>query len=275
MQFKKIHIIVSKTDPAGLNISEHLKNNFNFKETEKTFDSNSIYSNGEMNLVFIEKRQVFADYVNELDADLFVFASKHSSESKKPTLSVHPIGNFSSAELGGKEKTLISTSALVMKNFFLNLLKKAKEKSLNWSILLEQTHHGPFLSKPAVYIEIGSSEEQWKNQIAGEILAETIMHSFSQFNSGFKTALGVGGTHYCPEFSKIEQRTGIALSHILSKYYVDSVDLSLFRQMIENTLEKIDFVLFDWKGINAKPRDKIISFCKELSLEYKRTRDFL
>ena len=47
------------------------------------------------------------------------------------------------------------------------------------------------------------------------------------------------------------------------------------RKLALNTLEKIDFVLFDWKGINAEPRDKLISFCEELSLEYKRTRDFL
>jgi len=140
---------------------------------------------------------------------------------------------------------------------------------------MEQTHHGPFLSKPCVYIEIGSSEEQWQNQSAGEILAETIMNSFSNFNSGFKTAIGIGGTHYCPEFSKIEERTELALSHILSKYYVDEIDLNLFRQMIEKTFEPVFLVLIDWKGLIAEQRNKIISFCEELNLDWKKTRDFL
>jgi len=275
MQFKKISIIVSKTDPAGLNIADKLISNFNFTETKKKFDSNSIYSNKNIDLVFINKKQVFADYLNELETDLFVFASKHSSESKKPTLSVHSIGNFSKAELGGKEKTLVSTSSLVIKNFFLNLLKESKTKNFVWPVLLEQTHHGPFLSKPCVFIEIGSSEIQWNNYEAGAIIASAILNSFSSFNSVFKTALGVGGTHYCPEFSKIEERTSIALSFILSKYYIDAIDSSLFKQMIEKTSEKIDFVLFDWKGTNSKQRKKIISFCEELNLEWKKSRDFL
>ncbi|MBU2476087.1 D-aminoacyl-tRNA deacylase, partial [Candidatus Micrarchaeota archaeon] len=125
------------------------------------------------------------------------------------------------------------------------------------------------------FIEIGSSEEQWSDEKAGKILAQTIMNSFENFNPNFKTALGIGGTHYCPEFSKIEERTEIALSHILSKYYIDAVDLSLFKQMIEKTSEKTDLVLLDWKGLISEQRKKIISFCKELNLEYRRTRDFL
>jgi len=279
MQFKKISVIVSKTDPAGINIAGHLIKKFNFKETEKSFDLNSVYSfsneKNSFDLVFINQKQVFADYLNELETDLIVFASKHSSETKKPCLSVHSIGNFSKAELGGKDKTLVKTSSLVLKNFYLNLVKKVKEKKFDFPVLMEQTHHGPFLSKPCVYIEIGSSEEQWQNQSAGKILAETIMNSFSNFNSGFKTAIGIGGTHYCPEFSKIEERTELALSHILSKYYVDEIDLNLFRQMIEKTFEPVFLVLIDWKGLIAEQRNKIISFCEELNLDWKKTRDFL
>jgi len=279
MQFKKISVVVSKTDLAGINIASCLIKKFNFRETEKQFDSNSVYSfSSEKNyfdLVFINEKQVFADYLNELETDLIVFASKHSSETKKPCLSVHPIGNFSKAELGGKDKSLVPTSSLVMKNFYLNLLKEVKERNFDFPVLLEQTHHGPFLSKPCVYIEIGSSEEEWQNPVAGEIIASVIMNSFENFNSNFKTAVGIGGTHYCPEFSKIEERTEIALSHILSKYYVDEVDLSLFKQMIEKTAEPVSLALIDWKGLVSEQRNKIISFCEELNLDWKKTRDFL
>ncbi len=278
MAFKKISIVVSKTDPAGLNIAEHLIKKFDFKQTEKQFNFNSVYFFSSektlFELVFINQKQVFADYLNELDSDLIVFASKHSSKTKKPCLTVHSTGNFSKAELGGKTRTLSLASSFVMKNFYLNLLKKAKKRNF-FPVFLEQTHHGPFLLKPSVFIEIGSSEEEWQNQIAGEILAETIINSFEKFNSNFSTAVGVGGTHYCPEFSKIEERTQIALSHILSKYYVDEVDLRLFRQMLEKTFEKVDLVLIDWKGLTSRQRNKIISFCKELSLDWKKTRDFL
>ncbi|MFH1663228.1 MAG: D-aminoacyl-tRNA deacylase [archaeon] len=279
MQFKKISIIVSKTDSAGMNIAGHLIKEFNFAETGKQFDSNSVYScsfNGtELELIFINQKQVFADYLDEIKTDLLVFASKHSSSSEQPALSVHPIGNFSSAGLGGKEKTLVKTSSLVLKNFFLNLLKEKTSRNFSWPVLMEQTHHGPFLSKPAVFIEIGSSELEWNNSVAGKIVSSAIINSFSNFNSNFKTALGVGGTHYCPEFSKIMERTEIAVSHILSKYFVEEADFSLFKQMLSTTIEKTDLVLFDWKGLNSEQRKKIISFCVELKLEYKKTRDFL
>jgi D-aminoacyl-tRNA deacylase len=275
MQFNKISVVVSKTDSAGLNIARKLIEKFNFKETQREFDSNPVYSNKRIDLIFISRKQVFADYLNELNYDLFVFASKHSSKSGIKTFSVHSIGNFSKAELGGKEKTLVPTSSLVQKNFFLNLLKQTKEKNCLWPVLLEQTHHGPFLSKTAVFIEIGSSEQEWKNQIAGEIVASSLMDSFSDFNPNFMTALGVGGTHYCPAFSKVMEKTEIALSFILSKYYVDLIDFSLFEQMVKKTSEKIDFVLFDWKGLKSEQRQKIISFCKELNLDWKKTSDFL
>lgn len=289
MQFNKISIIVSKTDLAGLNISNHLIEKFNFEETGKKFDGNPVYSFSDkkkefshasnkkkkIDLIFINERQVFADYLNELEADLFVFASKHSSETRKPCLTVHSIGNFSKAELGGKDSTLVPTSSLVIKNFYLNLVKETKERNFSFPVLLEQTHHGPFLSKPCVFIEIGSSEEEWQNQTAGGIIASVIMNSFSSFNSSFKTVLGIGGTHYCPEFSKIEERTEMALSFILSKYYVDLIDFSLFKQMTEKTCEKIDLILFDWKGLKSEQRKKIISFCEKLNLHWKKSRDFL
>ena len=279
MHFNKISIVVSKTDLAGINISSHLIKDFNFKKTEKQFDSNPVYSfsnqKNEFDLIFIKEKQVFADYLDKLETDLIIFASKHSSETKKPCLTVHSIGNFSSAQLGGKPKTLVKTSSLVMKNFYLNLLNETKQKNFSFPVFLEQTHHGPFLSKPCVYIEVGSSETEWQNQTAGEMISSVIMNSFSNFNSIFKTAIGVGGTHYCPEFSKIEERTNIALSHILSKYYVDKTDFDLFSQMIEKTSEPVSLALIDWKGLVSEQRNKIISFCEKLNLEWKKTRDFL
>ncbi len=279
MNFNKISIIVSKTDLAGLNIYSNLIECFDFKKTEKQFNSNSIYSFSNekqiFDLILINEKQVTADFLDELETDLFIFASKHSSESGQKTFSVHPIGNFSKADLGGKEKTLVSVSSLVMKNFFLNLLEQTKKENFDWPVLMEQTHHGPFLSKPAVFIEIGSNETEWKNKQAGKIIAFSIMDSFFNFNSNFKTAIGVGGTHYCPSFSKVMARTDIAVSHILSKYYVNEVDFVLFEQMIKQTSEKVDFVLFDWKGLVSEQKQKIISFCEKAEIEWKKSRDFL
>src|SRR5207247_9289686 len=40
-------------------------------------------------------------------ADLVVYLSKHRSESGRPSLTVHPIGNPGAAEFGGQPRTLV------------------------------------------------------------------------------------------------------------------------------------------------------------------------
>lgn len=268
-------IIVSRTDPAGMNVSDFLIHDFDFGKTERQFHSLPIYSNGKIDLVFIKEIQVHADYVNELPSPLFIFASKHKSDSGKPCFTVHPIGNFSKAEVGGKDNTLIPTSAVFNKLLFLSLFNEAGNSRLPWDVVMEVSHHGPFLEKPAVFIEIGSSEKQWTEKEAARVLAYAIMKATKLKAKEYKVAIGAGGTHYCPEFTKVQLKTDIALSHIVSKYAVDSLKETTFKQMTEKTVEKVDLMLLDWKGLSSEQRQKMIAFCERGGIEYKKTRDFL
>jgi len=251
-------VIVSKDDEAGKNIASFLEG----KLPDNMF------------LHFIEGNQCFANEVDQVEADFFIFASLHRSESAKPTLTVHSIGNWGKAEMGGKDNTLVKASAALNKILITTLEKEAKKQGIDWPVVAEADHHGPHLTKPTVFIEIGSSEKEWQNKEAGNVVASAILNCI-QIRTKYRIAIGLGGTHYCPAFSKILLRTEVALGHIAPKYVLDSLELDLFKQMIEKTVEPVEFALIDWKGTNAKQRNKIISYCNVIKLNHKRVKDFL
>ena len=75
------------------------------------------------------------------------------------------------------------------------------------------------------------------------------MNALDNQNHDYKTAIGIGGPHYCNNFNKILLRTDTAISHIRPKYLLEKLDEELIKQSVQKTVEKVDFVLLDWKGL--------------------------
>jgi D-aminoacyl-tRNA deacylase len=190
-------------------------------------------------------------------------------------LTCHAIGNWGKAELGGKDATLVLSSAFLLRNYLLELEKQKLQKNLDFEVTLECTHHGPFLSKPTVFIELGSSEEQWSNAIAAQAVAETIAKATSlDCNSAVIPAIGVGGTHYCSEFSKLVLRKPFAFSHICPEYALQNFNEALLQQAVACSLEKPQLVVIDWKGL-GKQKEKILSLFSNQSLPIERVQNLL
>ncbi|MFH1696761.1 MAG: D-aminoacyl-tRNA deacylase [Candidatus Diapherotrites archaeon] len=275
-------IIVSGTDLAGLNIAQRLVEGYGFAAGEKEFLGKKIYKSAEnknLQLVFIDEEQIFADSLNELETDFYIFASKHRSESGKPTLTAHGIGNWGGDNsFGGKQKTLVPTSAIMLKNYLLGLQgQKEKNKSAlaKYDVMLEVTHHGPFLEKPAVFIELGSSEGQWKDETAAKAIADVIMHNtFVEPSDEQKIAIGIGGGHYAQEFSKLVLRTNYALSHIVPEYALQSFDAEMLNKAIEAGTEKVQEIVVDWKGL-GKEKARINEILDGQDLPVMRVRKLL
>src|SRR3989344_3383733 len=99
---EKIAIIASSRDLAGVNIRNSLIGLFDFEKLDENID-------------------------NRIDADIFVFASKHRSKENTKSFAVHPIGNWGKAELGGQDGKLCNSSAVLMKNLFVALNENAKD----------------------------------------------------------------------------------------------------------------------------------------------------
>ena len=225
--------------------------------------------------------------------DFIVFASRHQSEKKEKTLSIHAPGNWRrafsrdslttktsegarEADFGGEPKKISKTSALFQKQLFEKLNENAEEYNLKeYSVTLECTHHGPLINKPCVFIEIGATETEWNDRRAGFIVAKTIKDVLETFkeNPYNEIAFGIGGPHYCPNFNKIQLKSNVALSHIIPQYALP-LDEEMLKEALNKTEEEIDFAVLDWRGLgNAEQRKQVTDLLDKFYVSYKKTSD--
>ncbi len=261
MAYKKFLIVASKQDKAGINITTQLSQfgDFNFYLVER-----DILHHENLNMEKISQY------------DFIVFASKHESKSKEKTLSVHAPGNWRLAEYGGEKRVASKTSSQFMKQFFEKLNEDAKKYNLDdYKVTLEATHHGPFLDKPCAFVEIGSTETEWKDRKAGFVLARALWKTIENFKSNEynENCIAIGGPHYCPSFNKIQLKTNYAIGHVISSYAFP-LEKYMVEQAIGQTDEEVDFVLLDWKGLgNAEHRERVLKILNEMHVNYKKTSE--
>jgi len=256
-------IIVSKKDQAGMNIK---------KQLEKLNSKIPTYE--------FEKETVYLEHIDEkIKEDFIIFATRHQSVKHNKTLSIHVAGNFKNNELGGEKNKVCTSNASILKNFFLELDKQQKENehtAKDYSLTLECTHHGPLIEKPSLFIEIGSSEEEWNDEEAASVVARTIINSVrnvTNSNQKHPAIVGLGGPHYCPNFNKIELNSKYAISHIIPEYLMP-ITKEMIEESIKKTQEKIEFFVLDWKGLGkSDDRQKVINALEDLGLTWKRTSD--
>ncbi|MEK6875505.1 MAG: D-aminoacyl-tRNA deacylase [Nanoarchaeota archaeon] len=257
--FQKYLIIASKQDTAGINITTQLSQfgNFNF-----------YLMNGET--VYTEN--IDMDKIKRFD--FIIFASKHQSKEQKKTLSIHAPGNWRSADFGGEPGKICVSSAQFQKQLFQKLNENAKKFNLkNYEITLECTHHGPLVDKPCVYIEIGSTANEWRDRKSAFIIAKTISDTIREFkeNPYNEIAVGIGGPHYCPSFNKIQLNSNVALSHIIPLYKLP-LNEEMIHEALNKTVEEVDLVLLDWKGLgNSEQRKQVTDVLDKNPIRYKRT----
>ena len=265
-------IIVSKEDIGGMNIYSRLLENFDFRETGKEYKENPFYESkkAELKLVLIDSLHIFSEHLDELSAEFIIFASRHSSKSGKPTLSVHPVGNWGKAELGGKDRELGKSSAALMKSCLLGLKEKQESQNLEFEVSYEATHHGPGLRTPCCFIEIGSVEKQWRDEKAGLAVAETIMErsSFPEC----KTALGIGGLHYNPQFTKIALFTEHAFSHMCPKYNLPNFDSEMLEKAVAASMEKVEEIIVERKGLGQE-KQRIMQILEQQQIPILKAKE--
>ncbi|MHA1265613.1 MAG: D-aminoacyl-tRNA deacylase [Candidatus Helarchaeota archaeon] len=274
-------IIVSKQDLAGLTIQNQLLALGDFKRTNEKFEGNPIFKEKETGvpLLMTNRRLIDSDHLNTFETDLIIFASKHKSESERPSLLVHAPGNWTDdASYGGNPRELGRTSAKVIKWVLNNLTIKQQKCKLEYDVTSEVTHHGPTnLKAPCVFIELGSNLTYWQDPEGAKIVAETILQLISNpfSDKPLKYAIGFGGPHYATNFNKVQLHSEFAISHIAAKYVLDVVTEDLVIQAIEKTRESVKYAVFDWKGMNKTQKDKIVSIIDRIGLPILRTNKII
>lgn len=271
--YKKYLIVASKNDRAGVNITTNLSQ-FRENPLMSSFGEKPNFDFYLIDTEIIDDAGIDPEKINKYD--FIIFASRHESEKKQKSLSVHAPGNPRNADVGGVPQKMCKTSALFQKQLFEKLSSVAKEHELkDYQITLECTHHGPLINKPCIFIEIGSTETEWSDRKAGFIVAKTISQIIRDFkeNPYNEVAVGIGGPHYCPNFNKIQLNSNIALSHIIPQYVLPLTE-EMIKEAIEKTEEEVDFVLLDWKGLgNADSREQILKILDDNYIQYKKTGD--
>jgi D-aminoacyl-tRNA deacylase len=265
-----ILFIASTKDTAGMNIAKQLIEHYNFEKLSQSFHKNPVYSktfqNKETKLLFINTEIVETQFLGDLfTPNLLVFLSRHSSAKGIPTLSVHTPGNLAEAKFGGTPRKVSISPAAAMKNALLEMAKLADERGLNYEVSYECTHHGPSLDVPAMFAELGSSPKQWKDSKAAEVVAHAAVAAVSEC-SNCSVALGIGGPHYNKKFTKLALTTQIAFGHIIPKYALSEVDAEIIKQCVERTLEPLDSVVLDWKGIKGEHKSKVVAALQTLGI---------
>ena len=118
-------------DLAGMNISEFLVENLKLEQTDLKFDGFPVYKKDEILLACCKDSVLYSPHLgNSLKADVCIVASRHKSESKRPTLTCHSPGNFNKADYGGNEKELSIAPALYIKKALVSLQGKKESSKL-------------------------------------------------------------------------------------------------------------------------------------------------
>lgn len=192
-----------------------------------------------------DSRLIYLDHIDrELDCDLIIFLSRHSSEHPRPVLTVHVTGNISDAGLGGLARSLAVASPEWMHAVLGNLERNAPE---GYHITYEVTHHGPTeLATPSFFVEIGSTEKEWTDLRAGYAVALSILEAYPHETIN---VVGIGGSHYARRETEIALQSRAAFGHIVHSRYVPCLDPSMIAGLVEKSQAKA--VYFDKKAVNS------------------------
>jgi D-aminoacyl-tRNA deacylase len=215
--------------------------------------------------------------------DLLIFPSTHKSAANKKSLTIHATGNFGNADYGGEPKKLNPTSSEAIAIGLRSMANQAlgsRQGAVGFEVCLEVTHHGPTIKTPLVFIEIGSTEEEWGNVEAGKVIANAIKDIIEYLKpptpnpKPFTNYIGFGGPHYAPSFTKkIIENENIAIGHILPKYQQDNVTKDIIQQMLDGSNAKK--AVFDWDGMNSEQRNKAVGILDELGIEWCKTKELV
>ncbi len=163
------------------------------------------------------------------DIDLLVFASKHAGETGK-LLTAHHTGNFGPADHGGADNAL----ARACPNAHARVIEALETHAPpDFEVGMECTHHGPTaVGVPSMFVEVGSSEQEWDDPAAARAVAQAILDlrgvdpdSPPEDESGEtrRHLVGLGGGHYAPRFERVCRETDWAVGHIAADWGLDAM----------------------------------------------------
>lgn len=251
-------LVAYEKDPAGSNMAKSIS-------TQMKKDG-EVYREKKFDLVIIPSPAISADWLEQkYHYDGFVFLSKHAAQSGELALTCHSTGNFSEAMFGGNSGQVAVPHPHLQKSYLQKLWQHRNDFS-EFQITIEATHHGPTaLSKPTLFIEIGTTEKEWTNEDLCNRVAKIVFQTMSEPIKKWPVAICFGGTHYPDKFTKEILQGGYALGTVVPKHALEFLDQRLFSHIIEQNKEA-KTALLDWAGLGPH-KQKILELLKTSDLE--------
>jgi D-aminoacyl-tRNA deacylase len=274
-------IISSKEDSASINLRNRLLEMAVWKADGK-FDGNILWKltrdygefcKKDTRLITINKIHIHAEKIDEIwtkktgmDLDNIIFLSKHKAASGKPSLTVHPIGNWGAAEYGGLEGEVSGTSPNWMTGLLLNIKRNQID---GYDVCFEATHHGPLLKTPTMFLEIGSTESEWEEKKPAQILIKSLLtlKSINGIN-----VIGLGGGHYTPRFTEAVLTHEVCFGHMVANYGIPHLTEEIIKKAIDRSNAK--GIYFHKKGMNKTEYRKWKEWAEKEGIQVFKQSDY-
>ncbi|MEN3000066.1 MAG: D-aminoacyl-tRNA deacylase [Acidilobaceae archaeon] len=267
-----IVVAYSLKDPAGSGSARLLRELMGAKETSCA-GAAECYSAAIALIAGYREDVVELEVLQELSsvAEAFIVMSRHSAESGRKTLSVHHSGNPTETAYGGRARSLAISFPALSKALMLNY-RETSQGIEGYELTLEATHHGPTeVTKPVVFIEIGSTEAEWRDERAQRAMALAVLRTLEGSPRNCKAAVGIGGTHYPARFTRLHLEEDVCFGHILARYQMPSVTEEVLRQSFDRTYPGAPLLaLVERKSVRREQRELIerIAAEKGAAVEY-------
>jgi D-aminoacyl-tRNA deacylase len=283
-------IISSTQDEASSNIKKALLIESSWDKKDIFFDNSYFKSNEfqDLYLITINDKTIIHEHLEEQIKDTLhihptkaIFISRHRSKSEEPTLTTHPIGNFASNDFGGKPKTLTPAIPYLMTTLLRRINDAAKKSNLYHKTCFEVTHHGPFMSIPTLFVEVGSSIDEWVKQKPATLIAKSLITILSSYNEimekakDIPTLVGYGGGHYAPRFTDVALEKDIAFGHMIPSYHINqgSIDIDILKKAIIAS-QPVHGIYIHRKALKKSQVTQCKQWCKTLDIPVVSSNDF-
>ncbi len=248
----KISIIASVADPAGFQI---------YKKIQSLLGSGWILGKDNdfsYSLTLRTERLILTDD-SGIDADVILFISRHSAKEPLKCLTVHCTGNFLEAKLGGSPMT-VAPAAPEWSHAMLNALFSRSPP--DYRVTYEVTHHGPTdLTIPSLFVEIGSTIEEWNDPRAISAVAESVLSARPVETINL---LGIGGTQYATRETEITLSTQCAFGHIIHTREIKDLTADIFYDILRKS--RASGIYIDRKSLSKEEGNKLLKLTSLVSL---------
>jgi D-aminoacyl-tRNA deacylase len=264
-------IAYSTVDLAGLGASRYLVDLLRARRcsvggVSECFESDlAVVAGFNVDVVDLDLYSWFLDGFNSI-----IVLSRHRAESGRKTLSVHHPGNPTREAHGGEPLKLAIAYPALAWELLRAYARISSELGLEgYEVTLEATHHGPTgLRAPVVFIEIGSTEVEWRDEKARAAMAHAVAESLSRKPGDCKAVSAIGGPHYPSRYTKASLEGDMCFGHIIARHSIRSEDIEVVvrQAIIRNHPTPVATLVVERKSLNREQRDIIGRVAGELGV---------